>query len=80
MGIVDEFAVLEEDEVFAYISINEGFSFKEVEGEVIVVKNPCLHPGDIRKLKAISLKTIRERHGEEIANHFKKLRNVLIFP
>ena len=27
-----------------------------VESEVIVTRNPCSHPGDIRKLKAIKPK------------------------
>lgn len=44
--------------MFACISEDDGNTFFSVEGEVIVVKNPCLHPGDIRKLKAISLETI----------------------
>ncbi len=27
---------------------------QQIEGDVIVTKNPCSHPGDIRKLIAIS--------------------------
>ncbi|EAS06076.2 RNA-dependent RNA polymerase RdRP2 (macronuclear) [Tetrahymena thermophila SB210] len=80
MGVIDEYNVLEQDEVFAYISQDSEKSFFQVEGDVIVVKNPCLHPGDIRKLKAVTLETISQRLGEGKINPFKKLRNILIFP
>ncbi|KAL4479119.1 hypothetical protein ABPG72_008949 [Tetrahymena utriculariae] len=80
MGVIDEYNVLEQDEVFAYISQDSEKSFFQVEGDVIVVKNPCLHPGDIRKLKAVTLETISQRLGEGQINPFKKLRNILIFP
>ncbi|KAL4432702.1 hypothetical protein ABPG74_011523 [Tetrahymena malaccensis] len=80
MGVIDEYGVLEQDEVFAYISQDSEKSFFQVEGDVIVVKNPCLHPGDIRKLKAVNLETIQQRLGEGKINPFKKLRNILIFP
>lgn len=58
MGAIDEYGLLEPNEVFAYISQDDGNSFFEVEGDVFIVKNPCLHPGDIRKVKAVNLKTI----------------------
>ena len=53
MGVIDELGILEEDEVYANISCDDK-KFEEVEGKVIVGKNPCLHPGDIRILKAVS--------------------------
>jgi len=30
-----------------------------IEGDVLVTKNPCQHPGDIRKLKAVDCKQLR---------------------
>lgn len=35
-------------------------------GKVIVTKNPCSHPGDIRLLEPVSLTTIRQRITEEL--------------
>jgi RNA-dependent RNA polymerase len=49
------------------------FPQENLEGPVIVTKNPCSHPGDIRLLKAI---------GEDDPR-FEKLRdfvNVIVFP
>jgi RNA-dependent RNA polymerase len=44
-----------------------------LDGEVLVTKNPCNHPGDIRKLKAV---------GETDPRHSKlnHLFNVIVFP
>jgi RNA-dependent RNA polymerase len=28
---------------------------KVIEGDVIVTKNPCSHPGDVRKFKAVDI-------------------------
>ncbi|XVE74531.1 hypothetical protein DITRI_Ditri12bG0024300 [Diplodiscus trichospermus] len=69
MGCLDETGVLEYGQVFVQYSIKpRKFSddsfliFNErrgdqnchvVQGEVVVVKNPCLHPGDLRVLKAV---------------------------
>ncbi len=42
-----------------------------VTGSVIVCKNPCSHPGDIRLLTAI--------HDEARVGKFKHLVNVIVF-
>lgn len=32
-----------------------------LEGDIIVTRNPCLHPGDIRKVRALSEDEIKKR-------------------
>ncbi|KAL4637955.1 hypothetical protein ACB092_03G115900 [Castanea dentata] len=46
MGCLDETRTLEYGEVFVQISRL---------GEVVVAKNPCLHPGDVRVLEAVDV-------------------------
>ncbi|KAM4119796.1 hypothetical protein ACJW30_03G086600 [Castanea mollissima] len=71
MGCLDETRTLEYGEVFVQIScssrqLSNGFSdmFRTsnsnpnnliFEGEVVIAKNPCLHPGDVRVLKAVDV-------------------------
>ncbi|CAF0879967.1 unnamed protein product [Adineta ricciae] len=44
-------------------------TFKVLEGTVIVTKNPCLYPGDIRKLTAVNVPLLRQC-----------MRNCIVFP
>ncbi|KAI5673423.1 hypothetical protein M9H77_13787 [Catharanthus roseus] len=68
MGCLDELAVLEQGQCFIQVShpslencfSNHGSKFSDtrknlqvIEGYVAVAKNPCLHPGDVRILKAV---------------------------
>ncbi|XP_057866426.2 RNA-dependent RNA polymerase 6 [Cryptomeria japonica] len=68
MGCLDEIGTLEYGQCFIKISspplegcvLKNGSSFLEnktsprvIKGKVIVAKNPCLHPGDIRILEAV---------------------------
>ena len=62
MGVVDEYEVLDYGEVF--LSVPDGV----IEGPVVVAKNPCLHPGDIRTLTAVNKPQLYH------------LKNVLVFP
>ncbi|CAJ2674322.1 unnamed protein product [Trifolium pratense] len=55
MGVLDETRTLEYGEVFVQYSnnsLNSSLS-RVVKGKVVVAKNPCLHPGDVRVLKAV---------------------------
>ncbi|CAF0930753.1 unnamed protein product [Adineta ricciae] len=62
-GIVDEYAVLEEGEVFVqYTRLHDhtlertertGDERVILEGDVVITKNPCHHPGDLRVFKAV---------------------------
>ena len=62
IGVIDEKGILQYGECF--LQVPQGV----IVSEVIVAKNPCLHPGDIRVLKAID------------CNELHHLRNVLVFP
>ena len=63
-GIVDEYGVLEEGEVFVqYTELPERtLEHKDktedvciiLEGKVVITKNPCHHPGDLRVFKAVN--------------------------
>nr|AJA90770.1 RNA-dependent RNA polymerase 2 [Ephedra trifurca] len=67
IGCLDETGTLDYGEVFIQVSKTkikgnyDGASSLEelerhvIEGDVVVAKNPCLHPGDIRKLKAVNV-------------------------
>lgn len=59
-GVLDETGTLEYGQVFVQYS-NDLLRHKNgdpstiVRGDVIVTKNPCMHPGDIRKLTAVDV-------------------------
>ncbi|CAL9150062.1 probable RNA-dependent RNA polymerase 1 [Musa acuminata AAA Group] len=65
MGCLDETASLEYGEVFVQVSRSgssmshdDGLltnSVRVLEGKVVVAKNPCLHPGDVRVLSAVDV-------------------------
>ncbi|KAB2624281.1 RNA-dependent RNA polymerase 1 [Pyrus ussuriensis x Pyrus communis] len=60
MGCLDETRTLEYGEVFVQFSGNRHTVSASnqrffIEGEVVVAKNPCLHPGDVRVLKAVDV-------------------------
>ncbi|XP_027100775.1 probable RNA-dependent RNA polymerase 1 [Coffea arabica] len=66
MGCLDETRTLEYGQVFVQFSGAGRRQFYDdsvqpsahsliLEGKVVVAKNPCLHPGDIRILKAVNL-------------------------
>ena len=52
MGCLDETANLPYGEVFIKVSRSDG-SPSVIKGNVVVAKNPCLHPGDVRVLVAV---------------------------
>ena len=58
LGVLDETGVLQPGQVFiqlrAFSSLGVPLKRRiEVRGDVIVTKNPCLHPGDVRRLQAV---------------------------
>eukprot|EP00804_Cyclotella_cryptica_P001859 CCRYP_019357-RB/>CCRYP_019357-RB protein AED:0.02 eAED:0.02 QI:117/0.87/0.77/1/0.75/0.55/9/4740/1611 len=77
LGVVDDFGVLSEGEVFVQINGSNESQFNEessriIESQVIVTKNPCLHPGDVLRLNAVRRTDVIEKLGH--------LVNVLVFP
>lgn len=59
LGVMDEVGVLSYGEVYVQIEDREG-SRQTIRGEVLVAKNPCFHPGDVRVLKVQILYSLRE--------------------
>ncbi|UJR27682.1 hypothetical protein I4U23_008960 [Adineta vaga] len=72
LGVIDETETLNYGEVFIQIDNSHQKSdnpIKEIfTGDVVVTRNPCFHPGDIRKLKAVDVPALR------------CLKNVIVFP
>lgn len=66
LGVIDDYDILNEggiinnifSEVVCIVKVAQDVDHFYVSGEIIVVRNPCLHPGDIRKVKALSGKEI----------------------
>jgi len=74
-GVIDESGLLNYGQIYLCYSPTNGEEndFQYVKADkVIVTKNPCLHPGDIRVLEAVDTPVLRER--------FKHLVNVVVFP
>ncbi|CAF1029845.1 unnamed protein product [Adineta ricciae] len=68
LGIVDEYKVLKEDEVFIQYTIldspvDSGKNNKKTEildkRRVVITKNPCHHPGDMRTFTAVDYPELR---------------------
>ncbi|CAF1045461.1 unnamed protein product, partial [Didymodactylos carnosus] len=72
-GIPDETGQLKYGECFIQYTCLDGGSSKGklriVEGDVLVTKNPCLYPGDFRKLTAVNVPQLREY-----------IRDCIVFP
>ena len=76
IGIVDEYGILEYGQVFIqyteltgdYINNTESEKTIILEQKVVVTKNPCHHPGDIRVFDAIDVPRLRH------------LKDVIVFP
>ncbi|KAL3642459.1 RNA-dependent RNA polymerase 2 [Castilleja foliolosa] len=76
VGCLDETGILEYGQVFARVTMNKSevksgdqSFFKRVDegssvilGKVVVTKNPCLHPGDVRVLEAVWNKKLQENN------------------
>ncbi|KAJ0094290.1 hypothetical protein Patl1_15575 [Pistacia atlantica] len=55
MGCLDETRNLDYGQVFVQFSKAASQQRYFIEGEVVVAKNPCLHPGDVRVLRAMNV-------------------------
>ncbi|KAL6212072.1 hypothetical protein ACLB2K_017294 [Fragaria x ananassa] len=77
MGCLDELGVLEQGQCFVQVSMpslencfaKHGSRFDQtdknlqvIKGFVVVAKNPCLHPGDIRILEAVDAPGLHHLH------------------
>ncbi|GJN02555.1 hypothetical protein PR202_ga19917 [Eleusine coracana subsp. coracana] len=59
MGCLDETRTLKYGQVFVQASSSANEHKFVVTGQVVVAKNPCLHPGDVRVLKAVDVPALR---------------------
>ncbi|KAI0337237.1 RdRP-domain-containing protein [Trametopsis cervina] len=66
MGIADETDSLNEGEIFCQIH-PPGRNPQCITGPCTIYRNPCLHPGDVRRVKAVDCAPLRH------------LRNVIVF-
>ncbi|KAG7097929.1 hypothetical protein E1B28_005240 [Marasmius oreades] len=57
-GVCDPFGVLKEGEVHIRITTARAGPSTPIHGDVLVVRNPCLHPGDCLKLRAAHYKEL----------------------
>ncbi|GFS52508.1 RNA-dependent RNA polymerase 1 [Trichonephila clavipes] len=57
-GVVDDTFTLEYGEVFVQYSDWDSDVPIIVKGTVVVTKNPCMHPGDVRKFKAVNVEAL----------------------
>ncbi|OMJ86200.1 hypothetical protein SteCoe_12339 [Stentor coeruleus] len=64
IGVVDEHCILEYGQAFVFPSKEP----EPIVGKIVIAKNPCLHPGDIRVLNAVNIPEL----------HY--LKDVLVFP
>ena len=74
-GVLDEYGILNRGQIYLCVSKSNGIKddLQVIDSErVIVTKNPCLHPGDIRILEAVAT--------EEAKTRFKHLINCIVFP
>ena len=67
MGIPDFTDVLHQDEVFLQVCRDDEPP-TIIEGSVLIYRNPCLHPGDIRLVTAVNKPELRE------------IKNALVMP
>ncbi|CAM4955855.1 unnamed protein product [Rotaria socialis] len=67
-GVADETRTLKYGQVFIQIHRSDINETKIIQGPVIVTRNPCLYPGDIRRYEAV----------DNLQLH--KLKNVIVFP
>ncbi|CAG2100088.1 unnamed protein product [Medioppia subpectinata] len=72
-GVLDETGSLEYGQIYAKLSHvdKDGIpcgNYFELEGQVMVTKFPCLHPGDVRKLTAVNIPALSH------------IRDCLVFP
>ncbi|CAF4632361.1 unnamed protein product, partial [Rotaria socialis] len=72
LGVIDETQTLKYGEVFIQIDNShhrpDDPQKQILQGPVVVTRNPCFHPGDIRKLTAVDIPALH------------RLKNVIVFP
>ncbi|XP_028966489.1 RNA-dependent RNA polymerase 2 [Galendromus occidentalis] len=73
LGVVDETGILDYGQVFIqftempYTDVSNA-RVRIVEGDVVITKCPCMHPGDVRRLRAVDVPQLRH------------IRDCVVFP
>ncbi|KAG0375659.1 hypothetical protein BGX24_008794 [Mortierella sp. AD032] len=69
LGVCDESGDLEEGEIFLQVSSAENPSkWKVIEGDCVVVRCPCFHPGDVRVVRAVKCPSLSHLHDVVVFN------------
>lgn len=69
LGVCDETGDLEEGEIFIQVSSVENPSkWKVIEGDCVVVRCPCFHPGDVRVVRAVKCPSLSHLHDVVVFN------------
>ncbi|KAI8354901.1 RNA-dependent RNA polymerase [Mortierella sp. GBAus27b] len=69
LGVCDETGKLNEGEIFVQVSTVENSTKREViEGNCIVVRCPCFHPGDVRVVRAVKCEALKHLHDVVVFN------------
>ncbi|KAG0282132.1 hypothetical protein BGZ96_000803 [Linnemannia gamsii] len=69
LGVCDETGDLEEGEIFVQVSSVENPSkWRVIEGDCVVVRCPCFHPGDIRVVRAVKCPSLSHLHDVVVFN------------
>jgi RNA-dependent RNA polymerase len=67
-GVCDPFNTLQPNQIFIQLSKTPNSEKKVISGKVLIYRNPCLHPGDVRIVNAVENPLLKE------------YENVVIFP
>ncbi|KAJ3041241.1 hypothetical protein HK097_002362 [Rhizophlyctis rosea] len=82
LGVMDETGTLKEDEIFVQVKKPEtGFEIKLadvegteekmiVKGKVVILRAPCLHPGDVRTAMAVDVCELRHLENVVVFSQF----------
>ncbi|KAL0480226.1 RNAi component RdRP [Acrasis kona] len=78
MGVSDESRRLRNNQVYIKTS-----KHGVISGQVVIVKNPCTHPGDVRVVNAVTLDRLQccmDDDGNELENTFlEEIKDVIVF-
>ncbi|CAG8497276.1 1681_t:CDS:2 [Cetraspora pellucida] len=59
LGVLDETETLREDQIYCCITDPQNpHSRKVIEGNCVIFRNPCFHPGDVRVVEAVKCKNL----------------------
>ena len=60
MGAADPTGLLQDEEIFLQIREDDEKPARVIKGKVLIYRNPCLHPGDLRWVTAVDKSNLRQ--------------------